>query len=107
MASHTKAAPLTRQWSAPPGQVRNRTTRIAELDFASLMSDLTNLEKRHLERLFGMNSGYVLTFSNRTFDDFVFDSVGKSIVDRQAIRDFRRQPLLLRQDGRCGLVHRF
>ena len=45
------------------------------------MSDLTNLEKRNLEKLFGMGSGYVLEFSNRTFQDFVLDSVGKNIYD--------------------------
>jgi Abortive infection C-terminus len=45
------------------------------------MSDLTNTEKRSLERMLGMGSGYVLDFSNRTFDEFVTDSVGKSIYD--------------------------
>lgn len=45
------------------------------------MSDLSNIEKRNLERLFGMGSGYVLDFSNRTFEEFVLDSTGKSIYD--------------------------
>jgi hypothetical protein len=43
------------------------------------MADLTNIEKRNLERLLGMGSGYVLDFSNRTFEEFVLDSIGKSI----------------------------
>jgi len=43
------------------------------------MSDLTNVEKRSIEKLLGMGSGYVLDFSNRTFEEFVRDSVGKSI----------------------------
>ncbi len=47
------------------------------------MADLTNLEKRKLEKLFGMGSGYVLDFSNRTFDEFVLDSVGKSIFEEK------------------------
>ena len=34
------------------------------------MSSLTNIEKRYFEKLFGMNSGYVLDFSNATFDEF-------------------------------------
>lgn len=34
------------------------------------MSDLTGSERRKLEKLFGMSSGYVLTFSDRTFGDF-------------------------------------
>lgn len=47
------------------------------------MSDLSNLEKRGFERLFGMESGYVLDFSNRTFEEFVLDSVGKNIFDEK------------------------
>lgn len=45
------------------------------------MSDLTGIEKRKLERLLGMSSGYVLNFSNKTFEEFFFDSVGISIYD--------------------------
>lgn len=45
------------------------------------MSDLTNIEKRKLERLFGMSSGYVLDFSNRTFEEFVLESTGRAIYD--------------------------
>lgn len=45
------------------------------------MAELTNAEKRALEKLLGMDGGYVLNFSNRTFDEFVFDSTGKHICD--------------------------
>lgn len=45
------------------------------------MADLTNPEKRSLEKLLTMGSGYVLNFSNRTFDEFVFDSTGKNIYE--------------------------
>ena len=45
------------------------------------MSDLNSSEKRKLERLFGMGSGYVLDFSNRTFAEFVEDSVRRDIYD--------------------------
>jgi hypothetical protein len=45
------------------------------------MSDLTNLEKRQFERLLEMGGGYVLDFSNRTFAEFVTDSVGRDIYD--------------------------
>lgn len=45
------------------------------------MSDLTGMEKRKLERLFDMASGYVLDFSNRTFEEFVLDSTGRGIYD--------------------------
>jgi hypothetical protein len=43
------------------------------------MSDLTALEKRTLEKFLGMSSGYVLDFSNRTFEDFILDSTGRDI----------------------------
>lgn len=45
------------------------------------MADLTPLEKKKLEQLFGMESGYVLNFSNRSFEEFVRDSVGLNIFD--------------------------
>jgi len=45
------------------------------------MSDLSNKEKRKLERAFGMASGYVLDFTNRTFEEFILDSVGIEIYD--------------------------
>jgi len=45
------------------------------------MSDLTHIEKRKLERLLEMGSGYVLNFSNRTFEEFILDSTGRSIYD--------------------------
>lgn len=45
------------------------------------MSNLTSSEKRKLERLFGMGGGYVLDFSNRTFAEFVEESVRRDIYD--------------------------
>jgi hypothetical protein len=45
------------------------------------VSDLNNLEKRAFERLLQMGGGYVLDFSNRTFDEFVLDSVDMNIYD--------------------------
>ena len=39
------------------------------------------MEKRKLERAFGMGSGYVLNFSNRTFDEFFLDTIGIEIYD--------------------------
>lgn len=45
------------------------------------MSDLTGVEKRKLERLFQMGSGYVLDFSNNTFAEFVTDSIGRNPYD--------------------------
>lgn len=45
------------------------------------MSDLTFVERRKLEQVFGMASGYVLDFSNRTFEEFVFESTGRNIFE--------------------------
>ena len=45
------------------------------------MSDLTSSEKRKLERLFSMGGGYVLDFSNRTFSEFIEESVRRDIYD--------------------------
>lgn len=47
------------------------------------MSNLTKIEKRKLEKLLGMGSGYVLDFSNKTFDEFVYESTGKEIYDER------------------------
>jgi len=47
------------------------------------VSDLENIEKRRLETLFEMGSGYVLNFSNKTFEEFVFDSTGLNIYDNK------------------------
>ncbi len=45
------------------------------------MADITSSEKRKLERLLGMGSGYVLDFSNRTFAEFIEESVRRDIYD--------------------------
>lgn len=45
------------------------------------MSSLTSLEKRRFEDMFGMASGYVLDFSDRTFAQFFKENVGINIYD--------------------------
>lgn len=40
------------------------------------MSEIKNPTKQKLEHLFGMKSGYVLDFSNASFQDFILTSVG-------------------------------
>jgi hypothetical protein len=45
------------------------------------MANLTFGEKMKLEKLLGMSSGYVLDFSNRTFQEFVADSIHCDIFD--------------------------
>jgi hypothetical protein len=45
------------------------------------MNSLTHIEKQKLERELRMDGGYVLDFSNRTFEDFFREVVGVSIYD--------------------------
>jgi hypothetical protein len=45
------------------------------------MSDLTFAEKQKFEQVFGMGSGYVLNFTNRTFEEFIRESTGRNIYD--------------------------
>jgi len=49
------------------------------------MASLSNLEKRQLERLLQMGGGYVLNFSNRTFVEFIQDSVNRNISDARYV----------------------
>jgi len=45
------------------------------------MSDLTFKEKNQLEKLFGMPTGYVLDFTDRTFQDFIVEALGIDIYN--------------------------
>jgi uncharacterized protein (TIGR02391 family) len=47
------------------------------------MANLTTLEKQILERLFQMNSGYVLNFSDRTMKEFFRDDIGIDIYNQK------------------------
>ena len=47
------------------------------------MSSLKSIEKRFLEDLFQMGSGYVLDFTNTTFADFFNETVNANIYDEQ------------------------
>ncbi|HMO41460.1 MAG TPA: restriction endonuclease [Kiritimatiellia bacterium] len=47
------------------------------------MSGLTHIEKQKLERELGMGSGYVLNFSNRTFEEFFREVVSVEIYAPQ------------------------
>lgn len=51
------------------------------------MADLSYAEKRTLEKFLDMGGGYVLDFSNRTFEEFVFDTSRVNIYnDKYATR---------------------
>jgi hypothetical protein len=45
------------------------------------MSDITPIEQKKLEKIFAMDSGFILDFTNQKFQEFVSYSVGKSIYD--------------------------
>jgi hypothetical protein len=40
-----------------------------------------NVQPYQFEQLLNMGDGYVLNFSNRTFDEFALDSIGRNIYD--------------------------
>ncbi|MGB4467513.1 MAG: hypothetical protein WBI41_05615 [Azovibrio sp.] len=50
------------------------------------MADLSSLERRKLERLLRMGSGYVLDFSDRTFSEF-FEEHTRGDIDATAYRE--------------------
>ncbi|MDD3998985.1 MAG: TIGR02391 family protein [Candidatus Shapirobacteria bacterium] len=47
------------------------------------MAQLTTIEKQILEKLFQMNGGYVLNFTDRTMGEFFRDDVGLDIYDQK------------------------
>jgi hypothetical protein len=50
------------------------------------MADLTFIEKKRLETFLGMGSGYVMDFSDRTFQAFVGEITGINIYDPKYMR---------------------
>src|SRR3990167_8856907 len=47
------------------------------------MANLTTIEKQILEKLFQMNGGYVLNFSDRTMGEFFRDDIGVDIYSQK------------------------
>jgi len=54
-------------------------------------------EKRILEDLFQMSSGYVLDFSNASFEQFVMDSIGINIYQSPGYEEYVSKAKKLRQ----------
>ena len=50
------------------------------------MADISSIERRKLERLFRMGSGYVLDFSGRTFSEF-FEEHTRRDIDAAIYRE--------------------
>jgi hypothetical protein len=47
------------------------------------MADLTYTEQETIENFLRMENGYVMDFSNRTFQEFIIKSVGRNIYDEK------------------------
>lgn len=47
------------------------------------MADLTYIERANIEKFLGMKSGYVMDFSDRTFQEFIGEVVGHDIDDEK------------------------
>jgi hypothetical protein len=59
------------------------------------MANFNFMERRNLELYLQMESGYVLNFSNRTFQEFVFDAVVLDIED-ETVGGYRSKASRLR-----------
>lgn len=46
------------------------------------MANLSFIDKQLIEEVLGMSSGYVLDFSNQTFDEFMTEVIGESIYSK-------------------------
>ena len=61
------------------------------------MSTLTFLEKNKFEKLLGMSSGYVLNFSNKTFEQFIGDTINIDIYSGPGYENYCSKAEKLRQ----------
>ena len=60
------------------------------------MSCILPIEKQILEDLFGMKSGYVLDFSNRTFKEYIFDTLGIDVYEKYAEGNLSKAKIMRR-----------
>lgn len=51
------------------------------------MADLSASDRKYLERAFAMSGGYVLDFSNASFDDFIYDSIRVDANNEQYLEE--------------------
>lgn len=51
------------------------------------MSKVNYIERSKFEKLFGMSSGYVLYFSDRTFQEFIADAIKVDICDEEEVEE--------------------
>ncbi len=69
------------------------------------MSGLSIADRRKLEMLLGMSSGYVLNFSDRTFGEFVLEAVGLDIHAEKYVTEGTSKAKKLREFWRLENDH--
>lgn len=69
------------------------------------MSTFSMAERHNLEKFLGMSSGYVLNFSDRTFGEFVFETVGIDIHDEKYTEEGTSKAKKLRTFWKLEGVH--
>lgn len=52
------------------------------------MADLKSIEKKYIEDFLEMDSGYVLDFSNNTFERFIYDSINIKIYEGKGYEEY-------------------
>lgn len=61
-----------------------------------MIANISSKSKRTIEDLFGMNTGYVIDFSNSTFERFVFDSIGLKVYEDEGYTEYESKANKLR-----------
>jgi hypothetical protein len=61
-----------------------------------MMAIISSKSKRTIEDLFGMNTGYVIDFSNSTFERFIFDSIGLKVYEDEGYTEYESKANKLR-----------
>jgi hypothetical protein len=61
------------------------------------MGDLTFIERGNIEKFLGMGAGYVMDFSDRTFQDFIGEAVNLDIDDQKYFNNGSSKAKRLRQ----------
>jgi hypothetical protein len=60
------------------------------------MSKIGSKSKRIIEDLFGMHTGYVIDFSNSSFERFIYDSIGVKIYEDEGYTEYESKANKLR-----------
>ncbi|HCD59858.1 MULTISPECIES: hypothetical protein [Exiguobacterium] len=61
------------------------------------MAELKSIEKNYIEDFLKMESGYVLDFSNNTFERFIYDSINIEIYEGKGYEEYCSKANKMRQ----------